>query len=202
MSAAFSSSSVSWSRLGGLVVAHAPRPGDERAVRGHLVVLGALAGGNQTRVHRGIVEVLFHDRLAFFDDPGDAVAVLAAHFLVEALEHLLEPLDVSARLLEMRLERRAQIRRRGRLRQLRQRLGQLFLGIVGVAQFVEKRIVQGSASAIGRLLMFPCSSVVCGELFDDPANRVPGFMTTLMQSSSFSRNVRTCRAHRRARRDG
>jgi hypothetical protein len=43
-------------------------------------VLGALAGGDQAGVHRGLVEVLFHDRLAFFDDSGDAVAVFAATF--------------------------------------------------------------------------------------------------------------------------
>ena len=92
LSAAFSSSSVCCSSFGGLGVTHRLRPGDQRAVGRHLVVLGALAGGNQARVHRRVVEVLFHDRLAFFDDAGDAVAVLAADLLVQAREHLLEPL--------------------------------------------------------------------------------------------------------------
>ena len=98
-------------QIRGLVVAHRARPGHQRAVCGHLVVLGTLAGGNQARVHRRLVEVLLHDRLAFLDDAGNAVAVLAAHLLLEALEHLFQALDVSARLLEVRLERRAQLGR-------------------------------------------------------------------------------------------
>ena len=74
-------------------------------------MLGALAGGDQAGVHRRVVEVLLHDRLAFLDDAGDAVAVLAARLLVEAPEHLLQPLDLPAGLLEVRLERLAQLGR-------------------------------------------------------------------------------------------
>ena len=62
----------------------------------------------------------------------------------EAFEDPLDTIDVAARLLEMRLECRAQIGRGRRLRQLRQCLGQLFFGVVAVSQFVQKRIVQGS----------------------------------------------------------
>ena len=37
---------------------------------------------------------LIHDGLAFFDDPRDAIAVLAANFFVESLEDLIEPIDL------------------------------------------------------------------------------------------------------------
>ena len=104
-SAAFSSSRFCCSRSAASVWPIALRPRDQRAVGRHLVVLGALAGGNQAGVHRRLVEVLLHDRLAFLDDAGDAVAVLAAHLFVEAREHLLEPLDLALRLLEVGLER-------------------------------------------------------------------------------------------------
>jgi hypothetical protein len=67
-------------QIGRVVVPEDFGPRDERAVGGHLVVLGALASGDEARVHRGVVEVLFHDRLALFDDPGDAVAMLASDF--------------------------------------------------------------------------------------------------------------------------
>src|SRR4029079_3820345 len=72
-------------QLDGIGVPHRLGPGDQRAVGGHLVVLGALAGRDQAGVHRGLVEVLFHDRLTIFYDFQNAVAVFAAHLPVEAL---------------------------------------------------------------------------------------------------------------------
>src|SRR6185436_204304 len=54
-------------------------PRDQGAVRGHLIMLGALPSGDQARIHGGLVEILLHRVLAFFDDAGNAVAVLAAH---------------------------------------------------------------------------------------------------------------------------
>ena len=90
--------------LCGFGVAHRLRPRDERAVGGHLVVLRSLAGSNQAGVHRGLIEVFCHDRVAFFDDAGDAVAVFAAGLLVESLEHLFEALNLPAGLLEVRFE--------------------------------------------------------------------------------------------------
>ncbi len=131
-------------KVGRLLVAHTARPGDERAVGGHLVVLRALPRGNQARVHRRLVKVLAHDRLAFFDDPRDAVAMFAARLLFDAFEDLLEPLDVSKRFLEMGFERRAQFGRVRRLGELRQGFRELFFRVVGIAQFVDERIVQGS----------------------------------------------------------
>ena len=90
-----------------------------------------------------VVEVLFHDRLAFLDDPGDAVAVLAAHLLVEAREHLLQALDLPLGFLEVRSRtpsRSGAARRR--LGQFRQRLGELPLGVVRVAELVDECVVQ------------------------------------------------------------
>ena len=71
------------------------RPGDQRAVRCHLVMLGALPRGDQACVHRRVIEVFFHDRLAFLDDAGNARTVLAARLLIEQLEHALEARDVA-----------------------------------------------------------------------------------------------------------
>ena len=71
-------------------------------------MLGALPGGDQTGIHRLVIEVLFHDRFAFLDDAGDAVAMLAAHLLTEALEDPFEAFDLALRLLEMGFERVAQ----------------------------------------------------------------------------------------------
>src|SRR4029453_19656256 len=82
-----------------------------------------------------------------------AVAVLSAYFLVQAREHALEALDLSARLLEVYLEGLPQIRRARRLRHAWQRLGQLFLGIVGIAQFIEKGVVQCSDLGRDQLLL-------------------------------------------------
>ena len=80
------------------------RPGDQRAVGRDLVVLGPLAGGDQARVHRRLIEVLFHNRLAFFDDAGNAFAVLATNLLREPFEDLFQPLDLTLRFLEVRFK--------------------------------------------------------------------------------------------------
>jgi hypothetical protein len=89
---------------GGLGVTHRLRPRDERAVSGHLVVFRALSRGDQAGVHRGLVELLFHDGHAFVDDPGDPVTALAPHLFVQAPEHLFQTSDLPQRFLEMRLE--------------------------------------------------------------------------------------------------
>jgi hypothetical protein len=49
---------------------------------------------------------------------------------------------MSLRLLEMRLERLAQIVVRSRLGHFRQRFGQLFLGVIQVSQFVNEHVLQ------------------------------------------------------------
>ncbi len=89
--------------------------------------------------------------LAFFDDPGDPVAVLSADLFVQALEDLFQPCDLALRLLEVAFERLAQLRVRGRLRQFRQRLGQLFLGVIRVAQFVDECVVERACFSHGRI---------------------------------------------------
>jgi hypothetical protein len=89
-------------------------------------VLGALRRRDEHRVHRRAFVVLAHRVLAFVDDAGDAVAVLAFHFLVEALEHLLQLGHVSVGFFEM----------------VDERFHQLFFGVVGIAQFVEESVVK------------------------------------------------------------
>jgi len=60
---------------------------------------------------------------------------------------------VALRFSEMHLEGRAQLGVRGRLRQLRERLRQLFLGVVGVAQFVDECVMERSCFGHGRVLL-------------------------------------------------
>jgi hypothetical protein len=110
----------------------------------------AVYGGDQTgpnptdRAKRGslAVEVLFHHRLAFFDDASDAVAMFAPDSLVTRGEPLFQASDVSARLFGVIQERRAQRCRRRSLCEFRERLQQLLFGVVCVAQFVDERSVQ------------------------------------------------------------
>ena len=79
--------------------------------------------------------------------------MFAAHLLVEGLEHLLQAIDLSLRLFEMRLEGVSQLRRTRGLGQFRQRLCQLAFAVVGVAQFVDECVVQGSCFSHGHNLL-------------------------------------------------
>jgi hypothetical protein len=105
-------------------------------------VFCALARRNQAGVHRGVIEVFFHDRFAFFDDAGDAIAVLAAYLFAEALKDLFQPFNLTLGLLEMALERLTQLGVGRRFRQLGQRLRQLLLGVVRVPQFVNECVME------------------------------------------------------------
>jgi hypothetical protein len=67
-------------------------------------VFRALTGRNQTGVHRGVIEVFFHRRFAFFNDAFDAVAMLTADLFVEARKGPFESPDVSLGLPEMVFE--------------------------------------------------------------------------------------------------
>ena len=86
--------------------------------------------------------------------------MLAAYSFFEIFEHLLQALDLSLGLLEMRFEGFPELRRSCRLGELRQRFGELPLGIVGVAQFVDERIVQGSGFSHVDFSVLPSSSSI------------------------------------------
>src|SRR5688572_4782671 len=87
-------------QLRGVGVPQGLCPGYQRPVCGHLVVLHALCGGDDTGIHRVIVEVLFEYRLSLFDDAGDAITVLAASLFIEAGKHLLQAGHLVTRLSE------------------------------------------------------------------------------------------------------
>jgi hypothetical protein len=129
-------------QVGGLFVAHRPRPRDERAVGRHLVVLGALARRDDAGVERRIVEVLRQRRLTLVDDAGHALAVFALHLLVEAREDFLQARGVFARLFEMALQGVSERFGVGGPGHLGQGLDQLFLRVVRVAEFVDECVVQ------------------------------------------------------------
>ena len=105
--------------------------------------------------------------------------MLALHFLVEALEDLLQPFDVSAGLLEVRLERRSANPETRRLGQLRKSLGQLFLRVVRVAQLIEKCIVQGSVISHSYLLLPSSVGVSGGDCVAEIARAVHSFARAL-----------------------
>ena len=66
----------------------------------------------------------------------------AKAFFVEQFEHMLEPCDVALRLFEMVLESGAELFAGRCLGQLRQRLGQLFFGVVHIFDFIHERIAE------------------------------------------------------------
>jgi hypothetical protein len=95
--------------IGRFGVAHDLCPRNQRPIGGHLVVFSTLTARYQARIHRGLVEVLLYDVVALFDDAGDPVTVFATYFLIKALEHLFETLDLSSCFLEVVLERGTQV---------------------------------------------------------------------------------------------
>ena len=81
------------------------------------------------------------DLVRFLDDPVDRGTVDASWRHALHLKHLLEPPDVIARLLQVRIEGGAQLRR-GRLRDhLRQGANNLLFRIVDVLKLVNEKIV-------------------------------------------------------------
>src|SRR5262249_25236708 len=83
-----------------------------------------------------------HDFFAFFDEAHHAVALLARRFFAETLKYFLQAFDVSAGLLKMSFETRAQVIGRRGLCQFRQSLHQSIFGVVDVFQFVDIEISQ------------------------------------------------------------
>src|SRR5579871_3403811 len=74
----------------GVIEAELLRPGLERAVAGHLVVLNRLSRRGETGVERlGALEIL-HDLFGFLNDADDRFAGLAARRPPRLLEHLVQ----------------------------------------------------------------------------------------------------------------
>ena len=80
--------------------------------------------------------------LPFFENAGDAVAVFALHLFAEPFHDLFEPLDVTAGLFEVGFERIPENRRMTRPSPSWGAPCQLFLCVVGIAEFIEKRVVE------------------------------------------------------------
>ena len=122
-------------QVGGVVAAELLRPRHQRAVPRDLVVLDFIGGGDQAGILDGVLGAGAQDVLAFRDQPFHGFARLALGLHAHHGEDLFESLDVPLRFFEVRLEARPQVFGRGRLGHFRQRLDQLLLGIVQVAEF-------------------------------------------------------------------
>ena len=72
-------------------------------------MLDGLRGREQSCIERWRALVLLHDLLALFDEAHDRVAGLALRRLVDGLENLLEPFDVTFGLALVFLEGGAQL---------------------------------------------------------------------------------------------
>ena len=73
----------------------------------------------------------------------DGVAGLAARWLAEQFEDLLQPFDMALGFVKVLLEAGLQFRRGRRLGHLRQGLHDLLFGVVDVLERIEKQVVQG-----------------------------------------------------------
>ena len=105
-------------------------------------MLDPLSGGDQARVHGDVVEVLLKNRLALLEDAFHAFARLGSRRLAQQLEGLLDASHLAfgfAQVIGKRLRQRLV---RGGLHHLRQGFRDLLLGVIDVAQLVQKRVVQ------------------------------------------------------------
>jgi hypothetical protein len=75
------------------------------------------AGGEQAGIEGRFALVLFHDFLALIEDAFDGVALLAARWLAEQIEYLLQAPDLAFRLVMMFFECRPKLVGVGRLGQ-------------------------------------------------------------------------------------
>jgi hypothetical protein len=105
-------------------------------------VLDALGGADQRSVLRGRVAVLLHHLLAFGDEPLHCLAHLGRRRDAELAERLVDPLQVTARLLEVVLDGLPQLVVMRRLRHLRQRLDELLLGAVQILELFLQDVIE------------------------------------------------------------
>ena len=142
LSAADSSSSVWSHQVLDAVVAAVVRELPCRAVRGDLVVLDAPRGTDEGGVLGDRVATLPHQLLAFGDETLHGLALLGRHRNAELSERLVDPRQVPARLLEVVLERVAELVTVRRLRHLRQRQDQLLLCAVQILELLVQDVLE------------------------------------------------------------
>src|SRR5258708_3079669 len=131
-----------------------PRP--QRAVHGNLDVFGILRRRDQRRILHRRMGVQLHRVLAVFDRALDAVARIGVRLLAEELEDPLDAIDVRLGLFEVRLERRLEVVRRSGIAQLRQRLHEPPLRVIGATQLLEEEISEILDVGHGVLLSPAC----------------------------------------------
>ncbi len=83
-----------------------------------------------------------HNLGALFNQPLHTHAFLAAGFLIQHGEDLLQALNMAFSLFQMPFKTLPQVWRRRSLRHFRKRFGQLLLGTVNVLQFVNVEFAQ------------------------------------------------------------
>ena len=149
-SAAFSSSSVSWSRLGRFRVTHGPwptRPACRRPPSRSARLAGPRRSGRRPSWSSS-------KSSSMIDLPSSMMPAMPSQCFPRTFSSRLSNTCsrrsiwpcVSSRCA---LEGLPQLGRGGRLGELGQRLGELALGVVGVAEFVEERVVQRAGFSHG-----------------------------------------------------
>jgi hypothetical protein len=116
--------------------------GADAAVSGDLVVLDALRRGDDRGVERFTLVVLLEKLVALGEQAFHSLALVAAGFLTELREHLLEAVDVLSRLHFVLLECTSQIGVRRGFRHFRKRLQDLLLGAVEILELFHVDVLQ------------------------------------------------------------
>jgi hypothetical protein len=106
------------------------RPCSQGAVPGNLIVLGGLAGCDETGIADGLGVDLVDHFLTFGDDAEYRIALPALRLLVDQLEDPFEPADLAFGLAAVVDEGLGELLVRAVLRELRKGFEQLLLGIV------------------------------------------------------------------------
>lgn len=117
-------------------------PGDQGAVTGYLVVLDRLRGCDQGGVENVLVVDVAADFIGFLENAVDSRTVDRLGLHAMQFEHLLDPLDMAFGLAEVLLQAGFQLRIGSLVDHLRQRLLDLFFGVIDVAKRVDEEVVQ------------------------------------------------------------
>src|SRR5688572_9729762 len=142
-------------------------------------MLHPLRGGDEARVDHGGRTILLEHALSLLDEAFHALALLSARFLAEALEDLIEPLDLLLRDIDVLAEGLLQLGGVRSLRHPRESFQELLLRVVDVLQLLDVEISQGLEthgirSSSDRAPTAKCCRRTCGSKACSPSGAVSG----------------------------